>query len=243
LLITEDTNIASGVAAVAEERHQPAYPWRGRAARQIERQRGIRAASKEECSSSTTSYTLPLLPLYHPSSFSPSTMRLCYLMAAMASLVVSPALSTPALQASTSADVGIALHRPVAPRMKYENLNHIIIRMTNAVETLDSAISTAISSQKIQDSLAPAEKGLGLLAMYLQDATDGLNNGSVKINNPEQVYGSLTKLKDAIKPVAEKTASIKSSLDQLEFTGIIVTVLQSLTVGLDGFYHALDARL
>lgn len=164
-------------------------------------------------------------------------------MAVVASLATSPAFSTPALQASSSVDAGIALHRPVAPRMKYENLNHIIIRMTDAVETLDSAISTAISSHKIQDSLAPAEKGLGLLAMYLQDATDGLNNGSVKINNPEQIYGSLTKLKDAIKPVAEKTASIKSSLDQLEFTGIIVTVLQSLAVGLDGFYHALDTRL
>jgi hypothetical protein len=169
-------------------------------------------------------------------------MKLTYFVtAAIASLTASTVLASPALQVSVDAGV-YALSRPV-PRMKYENLNHIVIRMTDAVETLDDAISNAIDSHKVQDSLAPAEKGLGLLAMYLADATEGLKNQSVKINNPEQVYGSLTKLKDAVKPVAEKTASLKIQLDQLEFTGIIVTVLQGLTVAFDGLYHALDARL
>lgn len=155
---------------------------------------------------------LILEPLPIPPFF--VTMRFSFLFTAA---VIAAAATTQSFGAPTTTTPGPSetetypLQRPVTPRMKYENLNHIVVRANDAVERLDKALSSAISGGKIDASLGPAEKGLGLLAMYLEDAKQGLVNGSIKINNPSQIYGSVLTLKTNVKVVADKVAGLKVS--------------------------------
>lgn len=121
-----------------------------------------------------------------------------------------PSLGAPTTPTSESMEIDVyPLQRPTVPRMKYENLNHIIIRANDAVKRLDKALSDAIKGGEIDASLGPAEKGLGLLAMYLEDAKEGLNNGSVKINNPNQIYSTIKDFRADVKIVAQKVAGLK----------------------------------
>ncbi|UZJ56808.1 hypothetical protein CBS101457_006128 [Exobasidium rhododendri] len=189
----------------------------------------------------------------------------------LAILLPLASLATPALTQPTggSSATDVLAQRPLKPLLR-NNANHIVQIMLTATNELSAALNKAIEGNSVTASMEPAVNGLNNLNFALQDSKVGLLDGRLKINDIEELYGTLVKLDVAIQPVTVAVAGLKvgdkhirltalvvlsidaplpfssvpqTTFDKLDFTGMIAYVLESLEVAFADFAKALETRV